>query len=183
MSSQGFWWSQKSHSASLTSLWFPTQHTSLASFDQLSPIPYLPQRTSLLREEGKVLLRKRDGGEGLQAQSGPALEEAHKALEGIQAQPVISVIGQMGHEDADLHGGWLHVSPRQLGWVREYPLPLPTWLAAPYRIKEHREKKLSTTDAPVQFLGASRILIVEDGVSEEATCLSWQHLGEGRRQK
>lgn len=89
----------------------------------------------------------------------------------------------MGHEDADLHGGRLHVSPGQLGWVREYPLPLPTWLEAPYRIKEHREKKLSTTDAPVQFLGASRILIIEDGVSEEATRLSWQHLGEGRRQK
>lgn len=35
----------------------------------------------------------------------PALEKAHQALKGIQAQPIVSIIRQMSHKDADLKGG------------------------------------------------------------------------------
>lgn len=63
------------------------------SLVSLSSTPYLPKGTSLLREEFKVLLCKRDGRKGLQAQPGPALEKAHQALKGVQAQSVISIVG------------------------------------------------------------------------------------------
>lgn len=66
---------------------------------------YLPKRASLLREEVKVLSCKRDRRKGLQAQPCPALEKAHQALKCVQAQPIISIIRQMGHKDADLKGG------------------------------------------------------------------------------
>lgn len=71
---------------------------------QLEFHPYLPKGTPLLREEFKVLSCKRDRRKGLQAQPCPALEEAHQALKGVQAQTIISVIGQMGHKYADLQG-------------------------------------------------------------------------------
>lgn len=58
------------------------------------------------------------------------------------------------------------------------PISQP-FLLAPYRIEQYCQKELSTSDAPVQFTRASRIFIIEDCVSEEATCLPWQHL-EGK---
>lgn len=75
--------------------------------------PYLPKRASLLREEFKVLSCERDRRKGLQAQPCPALEEAHQALKGVQAQSIISIVGQVGHKYADLQRGCLHVRVRE----------------------------------------------------------------------
>lgn len=55
-----------------------------------------------MREEFKVFSCKRNRRKGLKAQPCPALEEAHQALKGVQAKPIISIIGQMGHKNADL---------------------------------------------------------------------------------
>lgn len=38
----------------------------------------------------------------MQLQVGPGVEEADQVFEGVQTQAVIAIIGQMGHEDADL---------------------------------------------------------------------------------
>jgi len=67
--------------------------------------PDLPQGVSLLGEDLEVLLGQLDGREGLQPQVGPALDELHQRLEGVQAQPVVAIVGQVGHEDADLEVG------------------------------------------------------------------------------
>ena len=64
----------------------------------------LPQGVSLLGEDVEVSLGQLDGGQGLQPQVGPALDELHQGLEGVEAQPVVTVVGQVGHEDADLEG-------------------------------------------------------------------------------
>lgn len=69
--------------------------------------PYLPKGVSLLRKKFKVFSCKGDRRKGLEAQSCPALEEAHQALKGVQAQSVISVVGQVCHKDADLTRGCL----------------------------------------------------------------------------
>lgn len=45
-----------------------------------------------------------------------------------------------------------------------------------YRIEEDSEEKFSSSNALVQLLGASRILIVEYCMSEEATGLARQYL-------
>lgn len=54
--------------------------------------PYLPKGASFLRKKFKVLSCKRDRRKGLQAQACPALQKAHQALEGVQAQPVIPIV-------------------------------------------------------------------------------------------
>ena len=69
------------------------------------PGPDLPQRIPFLGEDLEVLLGQLDGGQGLQPEVGPALDELNQGLEGVQAQPVVAVVGQVGHEDADLEGG------------------------------------------------------------------------------
>lgn len=38
----------------------------------------------------------------MQAKVGPALHELDQALKGVQSQTVIPIVGQVGHEDADL---------------------------------------------------------------------------------
>jgi len=63
---------------------------------------YLPQRVFLLGEDLEVFLCQLHGRQRLQLQVGPGVEEADQVLEGVQAQAVVAVIGQMGHEDADL---------------------------------------------------------------------------------
>lgn len=45
-----------------------------------------------------------------------------------------------------------------------------------YRVEEDSEEEFSPSDALVQLLGASWILVIEYGVCEEATGLSGQHL-------
>lgn len=64
----------------------------------------LPERVSLLGEDLEVLLGQLDGGQRLQPQVGPALDELHQRLKGVEPQPVVAVVGQVGHEDADLIG-------------------------------------------------------------------------------
>lgn len=66
------------------------------------PVPYLPQRILLLGEDLEVFLCQLHGRQRLQFQVGPGVEEADQVLEGVQAQAVVAVVGQMGHEDADL---------------------------------------------------------------------------------
>lgn len=50
-----------------------------------------------------------------------------------------------------------------------------TALAA-YRVEEDGEEELSPSDALVQLLGASWVLVVEDGVGEQPAGLPGQHL-------
>lgn len=45
-----------------------------------------------------------------------------------------------------------------------------------YRIEEDREEKFSSSDALVQLFGASRVLIVEYCMGEEAAGLARQYL-------
>ena len=63
---------------------------------------HLPERISLGGEQAEVLLSELNGRQRLHLQVGPRLQEHHQALKGVQAQPVVPVVGQMGHEDADL---------------------------------------------------------------------------------
>lgn len=54
---------------------------------------------------------------------------------------------------------------------------------ATHRVQEDGEEEFSSTYALVQLTRASRVLIIEDGVSKKATCLPGQHLQteEGER--
>lgn len=45
-----------------------------------------------------------------------------------------------------------------------------------HRIEEDGEEQLSSSDELVQLFGAPWVLAIEDGVSEEATCLPGQDL-------
>lgn len=48
-----------------------------------------------------------------------------------------------------------------------------------YRVEEYGEEQLSSIDEFVQLLGASRVLVVENGVCEETARLPGQHLRSG----
>lgn len=63
---------------------------------------YLPQGVLLLGEDLEVFLCQLHRRQRLQLQVGPGVEEADQVFEGVQTQAVIAIIGQMGHEDADL---------------------------------------------------------------------------------
>lgn len=47
-----------------------------------------------------------------------------------------------------------------------------------HRVEDHSEEELATSDALVQLPGASRVVLVENGVREEPAGLSRQNLGE-----
>lgn len=49
-------------------------------------------------------------------------------------------------------------------------------LKSTHRIEEHREEEFTPIDDLVQLTGASRVLVVEDGVCEEATGLPREDL-------
>lgn len=63
---------------------------------------YLPDGVPLLGENLKISLRQLYGRKGLEFQVGPRLRELHQVLKGVQAKAVVPVVGQVGHEDADL---------------------------------------------------------------------------------
>lgn len=63
---------------------------------------YLPDGISLLWENLKISLCQLYGWKRLQSQVRPHLRELDQVLEGVQAETVIPVVGQVGHEDADL---------------------------------------------------------------------------------
>lgn len=63
---------------------------------------YLPEGVCLLGEELEVLLGQLHGGQRLQPQVCGALDKAGKVGKGVQAQAVVPVVGQVGHENADL---------------------------------------------------------------------------------
>lgn len=65
---------------------------------------YLPKRVCLLREELEVLLSQLHRGQRLQLQVCGALDKAGEVGKGVQTQAVVAVVGQVGHEDADLGG-------------------------------------------------------------------------------
>ena len=66
---------------------------------------HLPERVLLLREDLEVLLGQLHRGKRLQPKVGPGVQEAHQVLEGVQAQAIIPVVGQVCHKDADLLQG------------------------------------------------------------------------------
>lgn len=135
----------------------------------------LPEGVSLLGEDVEVLVSELDGRQGLQLQVGPALDELDQRLKGVEAQAVVAVVGQVGHEDTDLGGEGSNAAASPAG-TEPRPPPGNLALLGTYRVEEHGEEELSSSDALVQLLGASWILVVEYGVCEEATGLSGQHL-------
>lgn len=64
----------------------------------------LPQWLSLFREGLEVFVSKQCGWQSLQPKVGPTLNKLHQRLKGVQSQAVVTVVRQMGHEDADLQG-------------------------------------------------------------------------------
>lgn len=50
-------------------------------------------------------------------------------------------------------------------------------LKSTHRIEKHSEEEFAPIDDLVQLTGASRVLVVEDGVCEEATGLPREDLG------
>lgn len=63
---------------------------------------YLPQGVSLLGEELEVLLGQLHRGQRLQPQVCGAPDKAGEVGKGVEAQAVVAVVGQVGHENADL---------------------------------------------------------------------------------
>lgn len=59
----------------------------------------------MIRKELKVLVSQLGWRQGLQSQVGPALHEVGQVNESVQPQAVVPVVGQVGHEDADLEEG------------------------------------------------------------------------------
>lgn len=70
----------------------------------LTASSYLPQWVFLLREKIKVLVSQLNWTQSLELQVGPALNKAGQIDKGVQTQAVISVVGQVSHEDTDLEG-------------------------------------------------------------------------------
>ena len=53
-------------------------------------------------------------------------------------------------------------------------------LGSTHRVQEHGQEELASIDDLVQLTGATRVLVVEDGVCEEAAGLPREDLGMGR---
>lgn len=65
-------------------------------------LPHLPQRVLFLWKYFKILFGQLDWRQSLNTKIGPTLHEFDKAFKSVEPKPVIAVIGQVGHEDADL---------------------------------------------------------------------------------
>lgn len=65
------------------------------------------------------------------------------------------------------------------GWVTSSTLQASCRLRRTHGIEEHCEEQLAPIDNLVQLAGATRVLVVEDSVCEEATRLPWEDLGDG----
>ena len=63
---------------------------------------HLPDGVPLLWKDLQVTLGQLHRRQGLQPQVSPCLEELHQVPKGVQTQTVVPVVGQVGHEDADL---------------------------------------------------------------------------------
>lgn len=66
---------------------------------------HLPERVLLLWKYFKILSGKLGGRQCLETEVGPALNKFDQAFKSVEPQPVIPIIGQMCHEDADLQTG------------------------------------------------------------------------------
>lgn len=62
----------------------------------------LPEWVSLFREDLEVFLSELDRGQRLQPEVGPTLDKLHQRLKGVQTQPIVAIVRQVGHEDTDL---------------------------------------------------------------------------------
>lgn len=63
---------------------------------------HLPEGVFLVRKQLEVLVGQLHRGQRLQAQVGPAPHEVGQVDKGVRPQAVVPVVGQVGHEDADL---------------------------------------------------------------------------------
>lgn len=63
---------------------------------------HLPEGIPLRGEQAEILLSQLDRRQGLHLQISPSLDEHQQALKGVQAEAVVPIVGQVGHEDADL---------------------------------------------------------------------------------
>lgn len=62
----------------------------------------LPEWISLTGEQAEVFLGQLNRRQRLNLQVGPCAYEHHQAFKGVQAEAIVAVVGQMGHEDANL---------------------------------------------------------------------------------
>lgn len=62
----------------------------------------LPEWISLAGEQTEVLLGQLNRRQRLNLQVGPRADKHHQAFEGVQAQAVVAVVGEVGHENAYL---------------------------------------------------------------------------------
>lgn len=63
---------------------------------------HLPEWIPLLREDLEVSFSKLNRRQCLEPQVSPALDKLHQRLKGVQTQTIITIVGEVGHEDADL---------------------------------------------------------------------------------
>lgn len=63
---------------------------------------HLPKRISFRGEKAEVFLSQLDRWQSLHLQVSPCLDKRHQAFKGVQAQAIIPIVGQMGHEDTNL---------------------------------------------------------------------------------
>jgi len=68
-------------------------------------VQYLPQWVLLLREHVEVVDSQLQRRHGEQSQVGPALQEPHQPLKGVQRHAVIAIVIHVSHEDVELHTG------------------------------------------------------------------------------
>lgn len=63
---------------------------------------HLPQRVPLFREKLKVLVCELKRREGVELQVSPRAKEGRQVDERVETQSIVAVVGEVGHEDADL---------------------------------------------------------------------------------
>lgn len=73
-----------------------------STFSYVASSTHLPKRISLRGEKAEVLLSQLDRWQSLHLQVSPRLDERYQAFKGVQAQPIVPIVGQMRHEDTNL---------------------------------------------------------------------------------
>lgn len=63
----------------------------------------LPERIPLFGKDLEIFLGQLDRGQRLQSEVGPTLDKLDQRLKGVQTQPIVAIVRQMGHKDTDLN--------------------------------------------------------------------------------
>lgn len=63
---------------------------------------HLPEWVPLFRKKLKVLVCELKRREGVELQVGPGAKEGHQVDKRVETQSIVAVVGEVGHEYADL---------------------------------------------------------------------------------